>query len=77
MSRHCLSMFQSVCSIFWSADVFVSIHANASHSSAARGIETYFLNFAPNPQAEAIAARENAASARSMRLSSATVTAVP
>jgi len=26
----------------WNADVFVSIHANASHSAAARGIETYY-----------------------------------
>jgi N-acetylmuramoyl-L-alanine amidase len=33
----------------------------------AHGFETYFLNFAPNPQAEAVAARENAGSARTMR----------
>jgi N-acetylmuramoyl-L-alanine amidase len=49
------------------ADLFLSIHANASEDDRARGIETYFLNFAPNPAAEAIAARENAASARNMR----------
>jgi N-acetylmuramoyl-L-alanine amidase len=49
------------------ADLFLSIHANASDDERARGIETYFLNFAPNPAAEAIAARENAASARTMR----------
>jgi N-acetylmuramoyl-L-alanine amidase len=49
------------------ADLFLSIHANASPNSAARGIETYFLNFAPNAEAEAIAARENAASIRTMR----------
>jgi len=49
------------------ADLFLSIHANASEDERARGIETYFLNFAPNPAAEAIAARENAASARTMR----------
>ena len=49
------------------ADLFLSIHANASTAASARGIETYFLNFAPNPEAEAIAARENAGSARSMR----------
>jgi N-acetylmuramoyl-L-alanine amidase len=48
------------------ADLFLSIHANASRTPAARGIETYFLNFAPNPEAEAIAARENAGSARTM-----------
>ena len=49
------------------ADLFLSIHANASEDDRARGIETYFLNFAPNPAAEAIAARENAASGRTMR----------
>ena len=49
------------------ADLFLSIHANASTVPAARGIETYFLNFAPNPEAEAVAARENASSSRSMR----------
>jgi N-acetylmuramoyl-L-alanine amidase len=48
------------------ADLFLSIHANASHNVRARGIETYFLNFAPNPEAEAIAARENAGSSRTM-----------
>jgi N-acetylmuramoyl-L-alanine amidase len=49
------------------ADLFLSIHANASADAAARGIETYFLNFAPNPQAEAVAARENAGAAKNMR----------
>ncbi len=49
------------------ADLFLSIHANASEDDRARGIETYFLNFAPNPAAEAVAARENAASSRTMR----------
>lgn len=48
------------------ADLFLSIHANASRNPEARGIETYFLNFALNPEAEAIAARENAGSARTM-----------
>ena len=49
------------------ADLFLSIHANASSDASARGFETYFLSFAPNAQAEAIAARENAASAKTMR----------
>ncbi len=49
-----------------SADLFLSIHANASSNAAARGVETYFLNFAQNPQAEAVAARENAASSKTM-----------
>lgn len=48
------------------ADLFLSIHANASASGTGSGIETYFLNFATNPAAEAIAARENAGSARTM-----------
>jgi N-acetylmuramoyl-L-alanine amidase len=49
-----------------SADLFLSVHANASSNRAARGVETYFLNFALNPQAEAVAARENAASGKTM-----------
>ncbi len=49
-----------------SADLFLSVHANASANAAASGVETYFLNFALNPQAEAVAARENAASGKTM-----------
>jgi N-acetylmuramoyl-L-alanine amidase len=49
------------------ADLFLSIHANASRNRRARGVETYFLNFASNPEAEAVAARENSASGRTMR----------
>ena len=48
------------------ADLFLSIHANASDSLNVRGFETYFLNFAPNPEAEALAARENAGSSKTM-----------
>jgi len=48
------------------ADLFLSIHANASASPQARGIETYFLNFANNITAAAVAARENAASSQAM-----------
>ncbi|HVJ26039.1 MAG TPA: N-acetylmuramoyl-L-alanine amidase [Vicinamibacterales bacterium] len=48
------------------ADLFLSIHANASRNTKARGVETYFLNFATNPDAEAVAARENAGSGQSM-----------
>ena len=48
------------------ADLFLSIHANASRNVSARGVETYFLNFASNPEAEAVAARENSASGKSM-----------
>ena len=49
-----------------SADLFLSIHANASTNLKARGIETYVLNFALNPEVEALAARENASSVRTM-----------
>ena len=49
------------------ADLFLSIHANASDDTKVRGFETYFLNFAPDPEAEALAARENAGAARTMR----------
>jgi N-acetylmuramoyl-L-alanine amidase len=48
------------------ADLFLSIHANASTNTSARGVETYFLNLTANPEAERVAARENAASSRSM-----------
>ena len=48
------------------ADLFLSIHANASRNPHAHGIETYFLNFASNQDAEAVAARENSASVRAM-----------
>src|SRR5215471_918180 len=48
------------------ADLFLSIHANASRNVQAHGIETYFLNFATNPEAEAVAARENASSGQAM-----------
>ena len=36
--------------------LFLSIHANASDNPRARGLETYYLNCAPNPEAERIAA---------------------
>jgi N-acetylmuramoyl-L-alanine amidase len=48
------------------ADLFLSIHANASANATVRGVESYFLNFALDRQTEAVAARENAASGRSM-----------
>jgi len=49
-----------------SADLFLSIHVNSSRNVRASGVETYFLNFANNPDAEAVAARENATASRSM-----------
>jgi len=48
------------------ADLFISIHANASHDHHVRGIETYFLNFTTDPEALELAARENATSQESV-----------
>jgi len=44
------------------ADLFLSIHANSSRDKSARGIETYYLNFAASDDALEVAARENALS---------------
>lgn len=41
------------------ADLFISIHANASLSKSAAGIETYYLNLAKTEKAARVAAREN------------------
>lgn len=41
------------------ADLFISIHTNASKKRGARGIETYFLNWTNEEQAMKVAAREN------------------
>ncbi len=49
------------------ADLLLSIHANASRNARARGIETYFLNFAHTPHAEEVAARENAISPATLK----------
>ena len=48
------------------ADMFLSIHANASRNEDASGVETFYLSFASSPDAEAVAARENSASTREM-----------
>ena len=49
------------------ADLFVSIHANASPRRAAKGIETYMLNWTNDEEAMKVAARENAISLKKMR----------
>ncbi len=41
------------------ADLFLSIHANASPNPNAKGIETYFLNYTTDDEANRVAAREN------------------
>jgi N-acetylmuramoyl-L-alanine amidase len=48
------------------ADMFISIHANSSGDPAARGVETYYLNFTSAPDALEVAARENAVSEKSI-----------
>ncbi len=49
-----------------SADLFVSVHVNSSRNKKAKGIETYYLNFATTPEAMEVAARENAISEKNM-----------
>lgn len=49
------------------ADLFLSIHANSSRNRTVRGIETYYLNFAQDPHAEEVAARENSVSAATIK----------
>ena len=49
------------------ADLFVSIHANASQNRRARGIETYMLNWTDDEEAMKVAARENKISLKKMR----------
>jgi N-acetylmuramoyl-L-alanine amidase len=48
------------------ADLFISIHANASHDENARGIETYYLSFTTSQEALETASRENALSDESV-----------
>lgn len=48
------------------ADLFISIHANSSRDHGARGVETYYLNFATSDDALEVATRENALSQSSI-----------
>ncbi|MDR0842856.1 MAG: N-acetylmuramoyl-L-alanine amidase, partial [Acidobacteriota bacterium] len=41
------------------ADLFISIHANASPSKSLSGVETYYLDFAKTKEEQEIAAQEN------------------
>ena len=41
------------------ADLFLSIHANASRNINIRGVETYFLDLATDPNGQQLATREN------------------
>ncbi len=48
------------------ADLFVSIHTNASRDPRAYGIETYFLNLATDDESIRVAAMENATSTKNI-----------
>lgn len=48
------------------ADLFISVHANASRDRNAQGIETYFLNLTTDDESIAVAARENATSKKNI-----------
>jgi len=48
------------------ADLFISIHANSSVDTSARGVEVYYLNFTSSADALEVAARENASSDQSI-----------
>ena len=48
------------------ADLFISIHANASRNRKLRGIESFYLNFSQDPSVIETAARENATSTKNI-----------
>ena len=48
------------------ADLFISLHVNAHKDHGIHGLETYFLNMATDQSAVLVAARENAASEKSI-----------
>ncbi len=48
------------------ADLFISLHANASRDQRASGIETYFLNLTTDNESISVAARENATSEKNI-----------
>ncbi|MDD8020247.1 MAG: N-acetylmuramoyl-L-alanine amidase [Acidobacteriota bacterium] len=49
------------------ADLFISIHLNASPRKTRTGVETFYLNFSPDPAVNELAARENASSSKNIR----------
>ncbi len=48
------------------ADLYISIHANASRNKKRCGVETFYLNFSQDPSVNEIAARENATSTKNI-----------
>jgi len=49
------------------ADLFISIHTNASKKRKVRGLETYFLSWSSDREAIRVAARENKVSIKKMQ----------
>lgn len=49
------------------ADLFVSVHANATNNGKARGVETYLLNWSNDEGALKVAARENSISVNKLK----------
>ncbi len=49
------------------ADLFISIHANASRNRRVSGVETFYLSFASDADEREVASRENATSQRNIR----------
>jgi N-acetylmuramoyl-L-alanine amidase len=48
------------------ADLLISVHVNANDLPKVEGFESYILNFSTDPSAQAVAARENASSGKTM-----------
>lgn len=48
------------------ADLFISIHVNAHRDRRREGVETFFLNFSPDPAVVELAAQENATSTKNL-----------
>lgn len=48
------------------ADLFVSVHVNASEDGGVRGVETYILNLTTDASSIQVAARENATTSKSL-----------
>jgi len=48
------------------ADIFISVHVNAFRKKDRRGIETFYLNFSPDPGVNELAAQENATTTKTV-----------
>jgi N-acetylmuramoyl-L-alanine amidase len=48
------------------ADIFISVHVNAFRKKDRRGVETFYLNFSPDPGVNELAAQENATTTKTV-----------